>query len=170
MFVRRSTLFVPTGCYNERPAARNHLPGCPGGSDCLEVGTARVRRNLCNLGEPAGAYGLTIDGVSRMMASGRTNQLGKRIGILWRGDRSDEDRPTAQECRLQQVSQALAERHVSAEPMIYSEEATAEVREQLLQLSGVLVWVNPIDGGRDRADLDALLREVSQRSVWVSAH
>jgi len=105
-----------------------------------------------------------------MMASGRTNQLGKRIGILWRGDRSDEVRPAVQECRLQQVFQALAERQVSAEPVIYSEEATVEVREQLLQLSGVLVWVNPIDGGRDRADLDALLREVSHCGIWVSAH
>jgi hypothetical protein len=34
----------------------------------------------------------------------------------------------------------------------------------------VLVWVNPIHEGRNRALLDALLREVAARGVWVSAH
>jgi hypothetical protein len=34
----------------------------------------------------------------------------------------------------------------------------------------VLVWVNPIHEGRNRANLDALLREVAARGVWVSAH
>ena len=98
------------------------------------------------------------------------SQAGKRIGVLWRGNRSADARPTGQNCRLHRVFQALAECDVSAEAVIYSEEVRAEVHEQLLQLDGVLVWVNPIDGGRDRADLDDLLREVSRRGVWVSAH
>src|SRR5262249_45244329 len=34
----------------------------------------------------------------------------------------------------------------------------------------VLVWVDPISEGRDRRQLDALLREVSARGVQVSAH
>ncbi|MGY4435806.1 hypothetical protein ACVWWO_008283 [Bradyrhizobium sp. F1.13.1] len=34
----------------------------------------------------------------------------------------------------------------------------------------MLVWVNPIQDGRDRAGLDALLRDVAARGVWVSAH
>jgi hypothetical protein len=104
------------------------------------------------------------------MNSGKTNQVGKRIGILWRGDRSAEVQPMAPDCRLHRVFQSLAECHVSAEPVVYSDDASVEVREQLLQLGGVLVWVNPIDGGRDRADLDCLLREVSHHGVWVSAH
>src|SRR6516164_9756286 len=37
-------------------------------------------------------------------------------------------------------------------------------------LDGVLVWVNPIHEGRSRANLDALLREIAARGVWVSAH
>lgn len=99
-----------------------------------------------------------------------SSHTGRPIGVLWRGDRSVKVLTTAQECRLRRVFQALAERQISAQPVVYSEEASAEVREQLLQLDGVLVWVNPIDGGRDRADLDRLLREVSHRGVWVSAH
>src|SRR6185437_5895437 len=41
---------------------------------------------------------------------------------------------------------------------------------QLVNLDGVLVWVNPIHEGRSRAKLDASLREVASRGVWVSAH
>ena len=40
----------------------------------------------------------------------------------------------------------------------------------LLPLDGALVWVNPIHEGRNRANLDALLRDVASRGVWVSAH
>ena len=44
------------------------------------------------------------------------------------------------------------------------------MREQLLALDGVLVWVNPIEQGLTRAKLDPLLREVAEAGVWVSAH
>jgi hypothetical protein len=44
------------------------------------------------------------------------------------------------------------------------------VRDQLLGLDGVLVWVNPIEQGLNRSKLDALLREVADAGVWVSAH
>jgi hypothetical protein len=39
-----------------------------------------------------------------------------------------------------------------------------------LQLDGVLVWINPIQDGANRASLDELLRDVSERGMWVSAH
>ena len=54
--------------------------------------------------------------------------------------------------------------------MIYSDGAIDAVREQLLGLDGVLVWVNPIEQGLDRSPLDPLLREVAEAGVWVSAH
>src|SRR5213079_972706 len=40
----------------------------------------------------------------------------------------------------------------------------------LLGLDGVLVWVNPIEQGKDRSRLDPLLREVASAGVWVSGH
>src|SRR6476620_9062137 len=43
-------------------------------------------------------------------------------------------------------------------------------RRELATRDGVLVCVNPIHEGRKRANLDALLREVASRGVWVSAH
>src|SRR6185295_7017026 len=59
---------------------------------------------------------------------------------------------------------------VDAEPVVYEDEIADVVRVQLAALDGVLVWVNPIHEGRNRANLDALLREVAVRGVWVSAH
>jgi hypothetical protein len=44
------------------------------------------------------------------------------------------------------------------------------VRAKLAAVDGVLFWVNPIHNGRNRTHLDALLREVAARGVWVSAH
>jgi hypothetical protein len=39
-----------------------------------------------------------------------------------------------------------------------------------MQVDGVLVWVNPIEDGRNRSVLDAMLREVADSGVFVSAH
>ncbi len=39
-----------------------------------------------------------------------------------------------------------------------------------MQVDGVLVWVNPIEGGRDRSVLDAMLRNVAAAGIFVSAH
>src|SRR6185503_3012747 len=53
---------------------------------------------------------------------------------------------------------------------VYEDDVVDAVRARLAALDGVLVWVNPIHEGRNRANLDALLREVAARGVWVSAH
>jgi hypothetical protein len=93
-----------------------------------------------------------------------------RIGILWRGNPHAEEKPTAENNRLRQLFRALAERHVAAEPVVYSDDVVEQVREQVLALDGVLVWVDPITNGQDRSRLDPMLREVADRGVWVSAH
>ncbi len=94
------------------------------------------------------------------------------VGLLWRRewDLPDGDAPIAESCRLRGVFSAFQGLGVRAEPVIYADERIAEVREQLLRLDGVLVWVNPIEQGLDRSRLDALLRDVSEAGVWVSAH
>lgn len=68
------------------------------------------------------------------------------------------------------VFAAFSELGIAAEPVVYSDESVDAVREQLLALDGVLVWVNPIEQGLDRSLLDPLLREVAEAGVWVSAH
>jgi hypothetical protein len=98
-----------------------------------------------------------------------SNGIG-RVAVLWRGDRVARTEATPENNRYHRVFQELAARGIAAEPAVYAEEMAEEVRAQLLRVDGVLVWANPITGGRHRTALDALLREVASRGVWVSAH
>lgn len=93
-----------------------------------------------------------------------------KVAVLWRGDAEARRAATAANSRFASIFDALAEAGVDAEPAVYDEETATEVRAQLLQVDAVLVWVNPLDDGRTRAALDALLRDVAARGVWVSAH
>ncbi|MGB8068248.1 MAG: Cj0069 family protein, partial [Pseudolabrys sp.] len=93
-----------------------------------------------------------------------------RIAILWRGDEAARRSAKPETSRFKAVFAALAEVGVDAEPVVYEDDVLDAVRAQLATLDGVLVWVNPIHEGRNRANLDALLREVAARGVWVSAH
>jgi len=93
-----------------------------------------------------------------------------RIAILWRGDEAARRDVTPATSRLKAVFAALAAAGVDAEPVVYEDDVIDAVRAQLAALDGVIVWVNPIHEGRNRARLDALLRDVASRGVWVSAH
>jgi hypothetical protein len=93
-----------------------------------------------------------------------------KLALLWRGDMQARRDATPSNNRLNRVFDSLAAIGIHAEPAVYSDETVHEVREQLLKLDGVLVWVDPISDGQNRAVLDAMLREVSSRGVWVSAH
>src|SRR5205085_9405622 len=93
-----------------------------------------------------------------------------RVAILWRGDETARRDVAPDTSRFKAVFAALAELGIDAEPVIYEDDVRDAVRAQLAALDGVLVWVNPIHEGRNRANLDALLREVAARGVWVSAH
>jgi hypothetical protein len=93
-----------------------------------------------------------------------------RIAILWRGDEAARLSATPESNRFKAVFAALADAGVGAEPVVYEDDVLETVSAQLARLDGVLVWVNPIHEGRNRANLDALLRDVAARGVWVSAH
>src|SRR5882757_9209933 len=101
--------------------------------------------------------------------SDSTTRLG-RLAILWRGDEAVRRSTTPETSRFKAVFAALAEVGVAAIPVVYEDDVRDAVHARLATLDGVLVWVNPIHEGRNRANLDALLREVAARGVWVSAH
>ena len=94
----------------------------------------------------------------------------RRIAILWRGDEAARRNATPETSRFKAVFAALADVGVDAKPVVYEDDVLDATRAQLATLAGVLVWVNPIHEGRNRANLDALLREVAARGIWVSAH
>src|SRR4249920_1019638 len=96
-----------------------------------------------------------------------TARLG-RIAILWRGDDAARSSATPETGRFKAIFAALADLGVDAQPVVYEDDVLDAVRAQLATHDGVLVWVNPIHEGRNRVKLDALLRAVAERGVWVS--
>jgi hypothetical protein len=92
------------------------------------------------------------------------------LALLWRGHRHSGGQAPAQDSRLNRVFEALAALGIRAEPAIYADDITDHVRKQLLEVDGVLVWVDPISDGQNRTQLDAMLRDIASRGVWVSAY
>jgi hypothetical protein len=99
-----------------------------------------------------------------------TSEAMGRIALVWRGDLETRRQATPANNRWRDIFAALAALNIDAEPAVYCEEAADEVREQLLKVDGVLVWVDPLSGGRNRRKLDVLLRDVAIQGVWVSTH
>src|ERR1700722_19551784 len=93
-----------------------------------------------------------------------------KIAILWRGDAAARRDATPQNSRFVRVFEELAASGIEAVPVVYDETFANEVRDQLLPVQGVLVWVDPIHQGKTREALDPLLREVAASGPWVSAH
>ena len=94
-----------------------------------------------------------------------------KVALLWRGDREAKQTATPQNSRFSRVFEELAALGVDAEPVVYDEEFADDVRARLLTMRGVLVWVNPLQGGtQTRAALDPLLRDVAAQGTWVSTH
>jgi hypothetical protein len=93
-----------------------------------------------------------------------------RVAILWRGDHEARRNATPQNNRYFRIFEELAALGIHAEPAVYADELVAEVRQQLLAVDGVLVWVDPIHLGQTRKVLDRMLRDVASRGPWVSAH
>jgi hypothetical protein len=92
------------------------------------------------------------------------------VALLYPGDRAARDRGDPAESRFAALFEALKAAGVSAEPAVYNDDFADEVAAQLLRMRGVLVWHNPIEGGRRRDRLDAMLRQVAEAGVFVSAH
>jgi len=93
-----------------------------------------------------------------------------RLAILYPGDRAARDRADPAASRFAALFAAFRAADVAVEPAVYHDDFAAEVDAQLRRVDGVLVWHNPIEGGRTRARLDALLLGVAASGVFVSAH
>jgi hypothetical protein len=95
-----------------------------------------------------------------------------KVAVLWRGDLQARAEARGDSSRLRAVFEALAAHGMTPEPAVFCEEAADSVRAQLMQLDGVLVWVDPIASatGQRRTALDDILRQVSDAGVFVSTH
>ncbi len=99
-----------------------------------------------------------------------TDSYHGRVAILYPGDHEARQNATPDNNRFSLVFQALADLGVHAEPAVYHDAFCEEVRQQLMGVDAVLVWMNPIQDGRDRSILDPMLREVAAAGVFVSTH
>ena len=93
-----------------------------------------------------------------------------RVAVVWRGDEAARHTGIASNERLRPVVDALVALGVSAIPTVYRDKFAAEVHADLLELDGVLVWIDPIGHGEDRTRFDEILHDLSSAGVWVSAH
>ena len=100
----------------------------------------------------------------------RPNSKPYRVAILWRGDAETRRTTTPQNNRFCRIFEEFAALGMRTEPAVYDEAFADEVRDQILAVDGVLLWVDPIHQGKTRAALDPLLRDVASRGPWVSAH
>lgn len=72
--------------------------------------------------------------------------------------------------RFAPVLSALEALGLEARHCFYDEDHETEVEALLTRCDAVQVWVNPIQDGRTRRGLDAVLRRVAASGVKVSAH
>ena len=93
-----------------------------------------------------------------------------RVAILYPGDHETRREATTENNRFTSIFQALADAGIKAEPAVYHDDFSDEVRRQLMGMDAVLVWMNPIQDGRDRTSLDAMLRGISEQGIYVSTH
>ncbi|CAD5371427.1 conserved hypothetical protein [Rubrivivax sp. A210] len=92
------------------------------------------------------------------------------VALLYPGDRAARSLADPAASRFAALFEALAAAGVHAEPAVYHDDFADEVAAQLRGVQAVLVWCNPIEDGRRRDRLDALLREVASAGTLVSAH
>lgn len=93
-----------------------------------------------------------------------------RVALLHRMETAPQGSVAIEETRLVRVAEAFRAVGIAVEGAPYTDEVADDVRAQLLRHDGVLVWVNPIEGGHDRKVLNDLLQDVAGQGVLVSAH
>jgi hypothetical protein len=93
-----------------------------------------------------------------------------RVAIVFPAEAKGLPPINVHQSRFAGVAKALCAAGVQVVSVPFADDFVEKIRTELLNVDGVLVWVNPIQSGRDRSVLNALLAEVSSKGVFVSAH
>src|SRR5262249_28293972 len=93
-----------------------------------------------------------------------------RVAVMFAEDPSMRATVQLEDTRFGNIAKALRDVGLDVEAASYADEVVDEVREQLLGVDGVLVWVDPVRKDGNRAKLDPILRDVASRGVFVSSH
>jgi len=92
------------------------------------------------------------------------------VAIVFPADPERREKTRLEGSRFAQTAAALAEKGMAVEGAPYLADDVLRLREQLMRVDGVLVWINPIVDGRDRTDLNKVLADVAASGVFVSTH
>lgn len=92
------------------------------------------------------------------------------VALLYPGDRAARERSDPAASRFAALFEAFATAGIAAAPAVYHDDFAAEAEAGLRGVRVVLVWCNPIEGGRRRDRLDAMLRRLAAAGTVVSAH
>jgi hypothetical protein len=92
------------------------------------------------------------------------------VALVWREMADAVSGARIEGGRFAATAAALRDAGLVPFPCAYAEEAEADVERRLAEADAALVWIDPIQLGRDRTRLDAMLRRVAARGVMVSAH
>jgi hypothetical protein len=65
------------------------------------------------------------------------------VALVWRGDETARRAGIASNERLRPVVEALAALGADPIPVVYRDDIAREVRAELLEVDGVLVWIDP---------------------------
>lgn len=93
-----------------------------------------------------------------------------RVAILFPADSKLLLATSFEQSRFAETTAALRAAGIDVVGAPYADEIATEVRKRLSTVDGVMVWFNPIERGRDRTVLNAMLREVASQGAFISAH
>jgi hypothetical protein len=93
-----------------------------------------------------------------------------RVAIVFPADAKERLSTNLEQSRFAGIAKALRATGMEVVGAPFADELVEAVRAQLLGVDGVLVWINPIQAGRDRSVLNAMLADVASMGVFVSAH
>jgi hypothetical protein len=94
----------------------------------------------------------------------------RRLAILFPADAEQLLATKLEQSRFADIAGAFRAAGADVAGAPFADYLVDEVHAQLLSVDGVLVWFNPIEGGRDRTILNAMLRDVASKGIQVSAH
>jgi hypothetical protein len=104
-----------------------------------------------------------------ILSGGEMNNKRNDIAILVFGD-ANSGRNALTEEKYKDLATAFTTEGFGVTSVLYNDNDADKLRIELPEFDAVLVWVNPIEQGKDRKKLDLLLTDISAKGCFVSAH
>ncbi len=91
------------------------------------------------------------------------------VALLVYGDINSARNALTEE-KYRELAVAFVSKEFEVRSVVYNDESADKLSSALLHYNAVLVWVNPVEQGKDRKKLDALLADLSNKGCFISTH